>query len=393
MNIIELTDIARRFFTDYFTEIQKVHKLGFIELTPNTSMLYPTLLLITNTNDHLIIELVGASDKFEDLRIKHHREISTSRYISQFCADASNPQLQINTEYTVFEGICIADLSDFYVLQQRFPAAKIFEKKYTLQRNSSSNSPLIHFGHRVESATFMNCLFIHRYLSVYRVKHVFYMAIIGKHTSKENFLLHLKSIFQKTGSVKGVLFCESGKDQDYILAGQLQNLYLQPNLRETTIGEFLKMHPEILKRALSATSLIHEPYLIWKESIKGNTDHAINPDLLVQRVDGYYDVYDIKTAALNKKSLIKGSRRRRRFIDYVGEGIAQLAHYREYFSYHANLSYAREKYGIEFFNPRYVLVVGSFDNIDKAKIIEAQRQVRDIDIIDYDTLVQLFLAS
>jgi hypothetical protein len=131
--------------------------------------------------------------------------------------------------------------------------------------------------------------------------------------------------------------------------------------------------------------------LLWIEKLHQNKDEAINPDLLIEREDGYFDIYDLKTAALDKTSITKGNRARRRFIDYVNEGIAQLANYEEYFTFPKNQELAWQKYQVKVRNPQLVLVVGNFENVNKEEIEEASRAIRNITIIDYDTLMQLFL--
>jgi hypothetical protein len=101
-------------------------------------------------------------------------------------------------------------------------------------------------------------------------------------------------------------------------------------------------------------------------------------------------IYDLKTAALNKQSLTKGKRSRRRFIDYVNEGIAQLANYKEYFKFPQNQELAWEKYKVKVKTPNLVLVVGSFENANKEEIDEACLPFKNITIIDYDTFYATF---
>jgi hypothetical protein len=52
---------------------------------------------------------------------------------------------------------------------------------------------------------------------------------------------------------------------------------------------------------------------------------------------------------------------------------------------------AKHKYGVTFDNPRFILVVGNYENADAQKISEARRRFPDFEIIDYDTIVQLYL--
>jgi hypothetical protein len=114
---------------------------------------------------------------------------------------------------------------------------------------------------------------------------------------------------------------------------------------------------------------------------------------MVQRDDGFFDIYDLKTAAPNRKSITKGKRNRRRFIDYVEEGIAQLAHYEEYFRYDENCKFAFENYGIKVSNPNLYLVAGNLENANEQQLDEACRKLKNIKVIDYDTLSGMFYKS
>ncbi|OYW25745.1 MAG: hypothetical protein B7Z49_00680, partial [Hydrogenophilales bacterium 12-63-5] len=89
----------------------------------------------------------------------------------------------------------------------------------------------------------------------------------------------------------------------------------------------------------------------------------------------------------------KASRNRRRFIDYVEEGISQLANYREYFKYPRNAALAKQKYGIEVNDPMLILVVGSWENVDVDEVNQACRKYRNVGVIDYDTVCQMFIGT
>ena len=193
--------------------------------------------------------------------------------------------------------------------------------------------------------------------------------------------------------VMGVHTVQGKSEEQLIVAGQLQSMYLFPGLHETTIGEFLKLHPEIIKSAFKTEHFEYEPYLEWLEHDGTCVDVAINSDLLVKRPDGNYDIYDLKTAALAKKNVTKGARKRRRFIDYVEEGVAQLVNYKEYFTYPKNAEYAKEKYSVEVNEPKLVLVVGSWENSSQEEVTQALRRYPSIEIIDYDTFCHQFIGA
>jgi hypothetical protein len=195
------------------------------------------------------------------------------------------------------------------------------------------------------------------------------------------------------GNIARAIYTVQGSEEELLVAGQMQSMYLFPGLHETTIGEFMNQHPEVIKRVFNAMNFEYEPYLEWKEHDGTVQDAAINPDLMIQRKDGYYDIYDLKTALLQKKKITKGERRRRRFIDYVEEGVSQLANYREYFCYEQNASHAKEKYGIEVKDPNLVLVVGSYENSDPDQVIQACRKYNNVHIVDYDTLCKAYIGN
>lgn len=138
---------------------------------------------------------------------------------------------------------------------------------------------------------------------------------------------------------------------------------------------------------MATSKYIYEPELEWRQHDGTCVDRSINPDLLVQRPDGYFDIYDLKTAATHRANLTKGGRKRRRFVDYVDEGVAQLANYREYFQYPGNAEHAKQKYGVEVKEPKLVLIVGSWDNVNATEVKQAcRRYSADVEIVDYDTL-------
>ena len=126
----------------------------------------------------------------------------------------------------------------------------------------------------------------------------------------------------------------------------------------------------------------------------GRREPAINPDCILLHADGSFDICDLKLPLLNRTSLTKGERNRRRFVDSVEEGIAQLAHYKDYFADEINAAKAAKLYGIRRTgSPRMVLIVGNEENFDSSKVKEASRRLQPFELMSYDTVLQLYLAS
>jgi hypothetical protein len=372
------------------SRIDALNAHGDVDSSGGT-MLFPTILLSTETRSHYILELVGAQPTFTGLTLKRHREKSANRYLSQFKPHTSDPMFIMDASRIEFGQLTLSLDVDRQTVADRFPFVRFFPTSGL--RGNANFTTIFTFGRHFRAAAIHNCLLINKFEAAIRVKHILHVAIVAKSLPRGEYEDWLQGDMLSMGQqeIKGVHTCAPGRRTDFILASQFANMYLS-NFKETTIGEFLKNHPSIITQALGAQRFEYEPIFPWLEGRVG-PDLSINPDLIIQRNDGTWDIYELKTAALTKDSITKGPRRRRRFIDYVAEGVAQLAHYEEFFSYKRNADYAWKNYGIRIEKPNLVLVVGNFDNADAKAVQEASRQLRNLSIIDYDTLLQMFLSA
>lgn len=96
---------------------------------------------------------------------------------------------------------------------------------------------------------------------------------------------------------------------------------------------------------------------------------------------------------LDLTEVTTGGRKRRRFKVSMEDGIAQLAHYREFLSIPENQAEAERLYGVKLNEPGFGFIVGNYENVHPDKISEAKRRLTKFEIIDYDTLLQLYLAQ
>ena len=101
---------------------------------------------------------------------------------------------------------------------------------------------------------------------------------------------------------------------------------------------------------------------------------------------------EVKLPLLRRTSLTTGGHRRRRFITAVADGIAQLANYKEYFSFEVHNNLLHDRYSVLIDEPRSILLIGSSENYDEAEVVQAQRMLQPFELIDYDTVRALFLA-
>lgn len=378
---------TRSWWSTYFQAVSKAQREGNLD-SRGKKIFFPNILLLTKCSGYYVAELIGATERFEPLSVKRHEEKSIYRYLSQFDDSTPDPLFHLNAACHGMQFLCLAHDADYDGIKNRFPQIELYGSK--LNRVGGHGSTIA-FGDNFVSCMIENCILINRKDSIFRCKSIL-SACIVKNGINRTQLLELFTNTTRGNQVKGV-HTVGDAEHRLVVGGQLQSMFLFPNLRETTIGEFIKLHPEIVKNAFKTDHFEYEPYLDWLEHDGTCTDAAINPDLLVKRNDGYYDIYDLKTALLDKQSVTKASRKRRRFIDYVEEGISQLANYREYFEYPKNVALAKQKYGIEVKDPRLVLVVGSWENVDIDKVNQACRKYQNVDVIDYDTVCQMFIGA
>lgn len=382
---------------NYFKGISKAQQEGrlrssegalLIGSEKDLKVLYPNILLVSQFPGFYVAELVGGVERFGGLTIKFHRDSSIYRYLSHFDDANGDGVFEVEGDQLQLSKMCLAQSTDFDRAKERFPSIGIFKTR--IMNDNGKGSP-IKFGDNFKSVVISNSLLVNHSNNIYRCKNILHMLIVKKNLIKRDVLAKLEMAAGQ-GNVQGVHTVCKGQDV-LTIAGHLQSLALLPSLRETTLGEFLKLHPEVIMRVFNSSHVEYEPSFAWIEHDGTCDDQFINPDMMVRRGDGFYDIYDLKTALLDKKSVASSERKRRRFINCVYDGVAQLANYREYFKYDGNAAYAKEKYGIEVFNPKLVLVVGSWENVNYDEVLQASRSHGDdIEIIDYDTLCQKFIS-
>lgn len=244
--------------------------------------------------------------------------------------------------------------------------------------------------------TIQNVLLANTYEGVTRLRHVQFATVIPRRSPANDYQAYLNKLLHiATGHrLVAARHLTAGKAEIIFKASQFANMYLMSGLHETSIGFFIDQHREILLSAFKASQLISEPHLPWLvPSNDPKEDKPINPDLFVQRSDGYWDICELKLPLLDSKDVTVGQRSRRTFISPIEKGMAQLVHYRDFLSIPEHSAFASKKYGVEFNNPRLTLIFGNHENVNPDKFREARRRFPDIEVIDYDSVLQLYLIN
>ena len=382
-------ETSKEFWNEYFIYVSKAQEKGFIQSNGGT-IFYPNMILCTDCNGYYISELIGASKKYNGLTLKTHKEKSINQYLSQFEDDGipAEALFHLNASQNTFSAMCLTNSKIEKDVVERFPFLSTYQ---TFINREDGRGSLLTFGNEFKSCALLDSAIINKRDVVTRVKFILGLYIFSNKISRTDLIKEL-STYVNQPELHGVHAYMGEEEQRKMIASQLQNTFLLHGIQETTIGEFIKLHPDIIKKAFDTDHFLYEPLLNWIEHDGTCEDSSINPDLLVRRKDGTYDIYDLKTALLNKARLTTPERRRRQFIHTIRDGIAQLGNYQEYFQYPKNAQHALEKYGIVVKNPNLVLIVGNMENFDAAEVSQAGRLLPNIQIIDYDTLCHLFMG-
>lgn len=391
MQLQEFAELSRKRFNSHLREVSQAQSEGRLALPTGCVPLYPQMILCASAQDWYVMELIGARRSFKSLVLKKHKPGTLNAYLGQLdLSDGSLPMIVLQDHNTMIN-ICFRQAGTEAELARRFPQMTSLAGSSIIGTGAVGNGNVLDFSH-ANYARLQNCLAINKRGAAVRIRHFPLLIVIKRSETKESYENYLSEVLQGR-TCPGIMTVPMGHGEHLLAGAAFASLYLLDRMRETTLGEFLHRHEDIILTALGADNMIYEPSLEWQEGNLDPEDTAINPDMLIRRPDGFYDICELKLPLLTQLSITRERRRRRRFTDSVMDGLAQLAHYEDYFSYPRNADYASEKYGVRVHNPRKILIIGNDENVNLTHIEEASRMLKEYDIIDYDTLLQLFLAG
>ncbi|MFQ1432440.1 Shedu anti-phage system protein SduA domain-containing protein [Klebsiella pneumoniae] len=385
----------------HFNEIYQLELLGRLASSSgvaNCSHYYPTTLIGIKTENSYCIELAGMSSKPCKLKIKIKEGMSLEKFLSFYDKDPNDKAKLYPEEGGILRR---SSLSNFLITDfsddinsgiDRFP---IMRTIHTHLEFASDKKRTIDITDGFMSFVFSNVCICSLVNGFFRVRGIMGMFIFGlgissKELSEEmDFYLD----YATHGNVFGVITVPPGQSEKYMEVAYLMNLVLNGGINETWIGDYFNTHKHILTEALGYQGFVYEPYMEWVEKSDDNTDTAINPDAMFLRDDGFYDICDFKKGLTNRGRITRGERNRRKFITDIYDGLAQLNNYEEYFSYDKNKVEAMDKYGISVFEPLKILIVGNMENTIRLEVEQALRGMNNMKLIDYDSLMALYLQS
>lgn len=386
MNIDQIISVNKLIWTKYLKKVSHLQPAG-------ATFLYPTIMLVSEVDHFFIVEFLGFSESFSDLIIKKHKKSKNlDSYLFQFNYEATiKPRISNELGKNSFNRFYIGASIDENILQERFFFQDRWPTKLVADYDKLNIHNIFNYVDGINYLEYNDCCIANRLGNIFRLKPVTHLHFVAQKIEKAKYKKHLikqlSAPINHSDDIKGVLYTDSENTSTSLTYSQFLNVYSFDNLRETTIGEFLKNNDEIINGAFKSKSFLYEPELKWIEGNPDENEVSINPDFFIESQEGNWDILDLKLPYWLKSKLTKGPRKRRSFLQIVDEGLAQLANYEDYFNYEKNRKFALEKFGILIKKPRLILVIGNYNNYDKIEIDEASRKLKDnIMIIDYDTL-------
>jgi hypothetical protein len=390
-----LFDEFRKRILHYINNYMDFAAIHATPLDPSEVILFPQVAYFSQAEDGYAFELggIGSRRKIDSKIIKVN---SVVEYLDPcFTGSRTGEPYAIFSNDNVFSGFAVypADCETF--LAKSFPGNdKYYRTRFIANPGSC---PVLDINESSTGLIINNSLIGGASGNIFRYHHVALLGIFHRGVTSRELHSRLNAVFEDAGGetplpAYGLLACDP-KDRRIFLATQLRSLAIRSRVLETTVGDFINKHPEVIYRAFETDSFIYEPNLPWIEHDGTVTDTAINPDLMIKRSDGFFDIIDLKRAILETQSVTRGKRNRRGFVSYVGDGIQQLANYREYFEFPANREYAEAKYGIRVRDPNLTLVVGNMETANHDEVRQAMRQYigTRINVVDFDTVISKIL--
>ncbi len=393
MNFGEFCSTVKKLFEEFLQNINEKIRNGDIKIKADYS--FPSYLRIGESPQHWMAELTGATEIVNYNKYGLEAPNVSEKYgnTSAFfnpgadIEDSMKPVINIKAAKEIgFVNLCIATSYDHTA----------FKKFINLK---TSSTMLIFPSAEVPITIQSGCKMIHFYnVDLIRTENfkLFFKSIPTAIAVKKNItrneleqLLNLivKKLYKSSPpNIFGINIGYSYSSEKF--ARDLLSLTNQP-VNETIIDGFIQKHLKFFTKGLGYQRGLSQTELKILEGDFGDKK-SLKPDYLMLRNDGFYDILDLKTSALKKKSITIGDTSRMRFNAYVNELISQLVGYERYFKLEKNYEWALKKYDIKIKNPKLIGIVGSFQNFDRSQVDLALEQYKDnIAILSYSDLINL----
>lgn len=395
MNLDDFSLLCKRKLDGYYKKVDSEISKGNVVNNGRVvdHAYYPTTILCVESEGKLLsVELLGLTKIRTPLKIKKRDNILVRELtLIDRETDAEFPCFNAGSR-SGLSNIMFCDKASMGLHDsQGNDLSRKFETRFVL------DGPLTHlvgFSKGSKSHAISECMLSYVKNNIYRLRYIHQLMMFNSELNEDEISSDMGYFIEnERNEVFGVHYFPDEKELPWIKASYLMNLVLNDKIHETTIGDYLNDHSDILLKALGYKGIIYEPSLEWLEKTCDNPDSYINPDALLQREDGFYDICDFKKGLTKRKSLTKDERKRRRFVDEVNEGLAQLDNYEEYFTYSLNAQHAIERFNVNVSSPMKILIIGNIENAKQDEIKQSLRGRSNVLVVDYDSLVASYIGA
>ncbi|MFG1815803.1 hypothetical protein ACGFIF_18720 [Kribbella sp. NPDC049174] len=364
MKPTEFVKVNTQFWGDHLRSVSE-HLPGSHGRELPGQLLYPRMMVLTETPDWNILELVGVSREYRALEVRRQKAQSIEEY---FGLTDGSPVVSLAGE-NILKDATVATEAGRRELDARFPSAqKMLGETYV-----GPGDQLLRFAPGNYS-TFDRVLLVHSAGTATRLHWTFFALAIHRSEPADKYLDFLRNFATAAPHLDPVGTVSAPRGDEGLKSAAFTSTYLAHGLQDSTAEEFLTEHESILLTAFDATRLIPRP------SLEG-PDSTVTPDFILERADGTHIVGDLGLP------LREAGKKHRRSAT-VREGAAQLAEYAKYFEEAENRAFVQTKYDVEVSEPRKLLIVGSQQPVTADDLAEAAAE-----IVDYDTILRLYLAA
>jgi hypothetical protein len=164
------------------------------------------------------------------------------------------------------------------------------------------------------------------------------------------------------------------------LIAELEDLINTPHVNESQLQEFFENNPEFLCGDTYETA---KPHIVLQRPDAGPLipDFALKPP-------NEHALCDLLELKLPSAKLLVGQDNRKRLSAALLEACAQLREYRDYFESCANRQSVEEIYGLRFFRPRMMVIIGKRSDYIASDLRKAEGDIPELSITTYDDLLE-----
>jgi RNA polymerase sigma-B factor len=164
------------------------------------------------------------------------------------------------------------------------------------------------------------------------------------------------------------------------LIKELEDLINTPQVNESQLQGFFESNPEFL---CGDTYESAKPHIVLQRPDAGPLipDFALKPP-------NEHALCDLLELKLPSAKLLVGQSNRKRLSAALLEACAQLREYRDYFESSANRQAVEEIYGLRFFRPRMMVIIGKRSEYIADDLRKAEGDITGLSITTYDDLLE-----